>query len=61
VVDERGAPVQRTVRLLKADHLEYAQAVMEAVLGSQYVPAMAAGCPVKGLVERSWKMTVGQP
>ncbi len=60
VVDERGALVQRTMRLVNAGHIEYAQAVMEAAIGSQYIPAMAAGCPVKGLLERTWQMSVNR-
>jgi hypothetical protein len=57
VVDEHGAPVTNTMRLLSASHVEYAQAVIDAGLHSQYVPALAAGCPVKGLLERSWRMS----
>jgi TonB family protein len=60
VVDEHGAPVKSTMRLLSAAHIEYAQSVVDAELGSQYVPAVAAGCPVNALLERSWKMSVQQ-
>jgi hypothetical protein len=59
VVDEHGRPVSTTVRLLGATHIEYAKAILDAALHSQYVPAMAAGCPVKGLLERSWRMAAG--
>jgi hypothetical protein len=61
VVDERGAPVTETLRLLGASHIEYAKAIVDAALHSQYMPAMAAGCPVKGLLERSWRMGSGAP
>jgi hypothetical protein len=60
VVDERGMPVKNTVRLLSAKHVQYAQAVIDATLRSQFTPAMAAGCPVKGLTERSSRLTAGQ-
>jgi hypothetical protein len=56
VVDEHGLPVNTTVRLLGATHIEYAKTIVDAALHSQYVPALAAGCPVKGLLERSWRM-----
>ena len=42
VVDEHGALIQRTMRLVSAGHIEYAQSVMEAAIGSQYIPAMAS-------------------
>jgi hypothetical protein len=56
VIDEHGAPVNGTMRLLGATHIEYAKAIVDAAMHSQYTPAMAAGCPVKGLLERSWRM-----
>jgi hypothetical protein len=59
VVDDHGAPVKNTMRLLSANYIEYAQVVVDAALHSQYIPAMAAGCPVPGLLERTWRMTVG--
>jgi hypothetical protein len=58
VVDEHGAPITNTMRLLTASRIEYAHAVIQAGLHSQYIPAMAAGCPVKGLVERTWTVSV---
>jgi len=58
VVDEHGVPIKTTMRLLSAKYVQYAQLVADAVLRSRYVPATAAGCPVKGLIERAWRMTV---
>ncbi len=60
VVDDHGAPIQRTMRLISGAHIEYAQAVIAAAMGSQYIPGMAAGCPVNGLLERTWQMSVSQ-
>lgn len=56
VVDERGVPVKSTMRVLSARYIEYAQLVMGAILRSQYIPAMAGGCPVSGLLERTWRI-----
>ena len=58
VVDERGMPITTTVRVLTAQYIDYARLVMDAALKSRYVPATAAGCAVKGLFQRSWKMSV---
>jgi hypothetical protein len=58
VVDEQGVPIRTTMRLLDARYVDYARLVIDAALKSRYVPATAAGCAVKGLISRSWKMTI---
>jgi hypothetical protein len=57
VVDNRGVPVESTVRLINATNLEVAEAVVHSALESRYMPAMAAGCPVNGLLDVEWRMT----
>lgn len=57
-VDEHGVPIKTTMRVLGAGYLQYAELVVDAALRSRYVPATAGGCPVKGLMSRSWKLTV---
>lgn len=58
VVDEHGVPVPTTMRVLDAQYLDYARLVVDAALKSRYTPATAAGCPVKGLIRRTWQMTM---
>jgi hypothetical protein len=58
VVDEHGAPIKTTMRLLTAQYIEYARVVVDAALKSRYTPATAGGCPVKGLLRRSWRLTM---
>jgi hypothetical protein len=58
VVDEHGVPIKTTMRLLSAQYIDYARLVVDAALKSRYTPAALGTCPVKGLLRRSWRMTM---
>jgi TonB family protein len=51
VVDEQGRPLDGSVRLVKATHALFAQAVLGFLPKQRFEPARIGGCPVAQLVQ----------
>lgn len=56
VVDEKGVPVARSVRLVRANSQSYARAIEEMVHGLRFEPAKKDGMPVRQFYEYEAKM-----
>ena len=51
VVDERGVPVPTTVRVVRSNDSQFAQAFVNTLPSWRFTPAVKDGLPVKQLVE----------
>jgi hypothetical protein len=51
VVDERGAPVPATAKVIRTNDSEFAQAFLNTIPAWQFTPAQKDGMPVKQVVE----------
>lgn len=57
VVDEHGRVEPASVRVLSAPSRAFAMAARDAILASEYIPAMAGECPQKQLVQQTIRFT----
>lgn len=55
VVDERGAMVPGTLRVLRFTSVPFARAVFDMLTHAHFQPATIGGCPVKALVEEPFQ------
>lgn len=57
VVDEKGLPVQRSLRLVRTNSPTYADAIQETLTGLRFEPAKKNGMPVPQLYDFDAKMS----
>ncbi|HEY2378119.1 MAG TPA: hypothetical protein VGH98_19240 [Gemmatimonadaceae bacterium] len=58
VVDTQGIPEMETVKLVRTNNPDYAQAAVPVVAGWRYKPAILHGVPVRQIVHESETMAV---
>ncbi|HYD53152.1 MAG TPA: hypothetical protein VEA99_11010 [Gemmatimonadaceae bacterium] len=51
VVDERGMPDSRLVRVVRGNNTEFTEAARASVLADRYTPALKDGAPVRSVVK----------
>jgi TonB family protein len=60
VIDERGAVVMPTVRLVRFSGEPFARAVYDALKEMRFTPATIGGCPVKQLVRTPFQFRMAR-
>lgn len=58
IIEENGRVRPESIRVLEANYREFADAGVQAILGGEFNPATAGGCPVKALVQQSIRFSV---